>query len=176
MEIAFNIFGILYYVFLLTVVLGAVTGISYLIFRLATRHTLEKSKRLFIIMPFVLLLLAAAAYIINMGWIRFALLFSTIAPLHAALFLFSSFYSAELTSRSRTVLTFTIINYILYPLSYIFLPDGGDIGGTYMFFSLIENETAVGIGWIIVPILFIASFILFILQLIISHRLKKKAK
>ena len=139
MESAFNISAVLYLIFSLAIVFGIIAGIAYFIYKLATKQQTEKPRKIFIIMPFAILLIAAVAFILNMGWYRVILIILLIAPLHSLLFLFTTLYASDHASTNKTALKFSIINYILFPMTYILLPDGGDTRGMYMFFGLIKN-------------------------------------
>lgn len=173
MDMKLNVLGIVYYVTFLSAILLGIVAICRLIFKLATKNAPKTPNKFFIIMPFVILFISAAAFILNMGWIRVALVFSLIGPAQAVFFLFSSFYSSAFATRSRTILTFTIINYIAYPAIYLLLPDGGDIGGAYMFFALIKSDMALEIGSLLAPLFFIVSLVSGIVQTVTSHKLKK---
>ena len=157
-------------------ILTVIAAIVFAIFRLVASRHIQKPRKLDIILPLILWLLAAAAFILNIGWFRVFLIVFGIAPLHAILFLLSSFYSADVISESRAIRIYSIISYVTYPLSYMLLPDGGDYGGAYMFFSIIKNEVVVNIASVLVAPCFIASAVFIILQFIASLKFKKGKK
>ena len=171
---AFNI--ILYLTVSLLFAFLILGGITFLIYKLATKKHMKKPHKAFVIVPFVILIISVAAYILNMGWYRVILLIFPIAPLHGILFFFTSLYASDHASSNRTTLTFSLINYILFPMTYILLPDFEDIGGTYMFFGLIKNDAIINAASPVAVLSFIASVALILLQLITTFTLKRKER
>lgn len=176
MESAFNISAVLYLIFSLAIGFGIIAGIAYFIYKLATKRQTEKPRKIFIIMPFAILLIATVAFILNMGWYRVILIIFPIVPLHFILFFFTSLYSSDFAAKSKPILMFSIINYIIFPLTYLLLPDGGDTGGMYMFFGLIKNEALCSFSLSVAVNCFFASIAFILLQLIMTFKLKRKER
>lgn len=120
------------------------------------------------------MLLAAASWVLNMGWIRFSMTILFIPFLHAIVFSVTNLFAASYVDESRRMRLLNILFCITYLLSYLFFPDRGDIGGLYFFFSLIRNNTLASIAMRITYIAFFAHVALLILQIIQIVKIKKK--
>ena len=121
-------------------------------------------------------IIAAASWIMNFGWFRFFMTLFAIPLIHAIIFIVANYFIASYTAQSKLLKWFLLSFCITYLLSYLFLPDAGDIGGSYVFFGLLQNEFAVNISYVITQISFISHIILFILQVIIVISLKRNIK
>ena len=120
------------------------------------------------------ILIVAASWILNMGWYRVILTWLTVPFVHPVIFavingkvLPNLIYSAKLRA-------YTLTTYITYVLMYAFFPDGGDIGSAYVFFGLINNNTAVHILGVLSTVSLVAYIVFTILQIIESGKAKKK--
>lgn len=116
---------------------------------------------------------AAASWIFNMGWYRFIMTFIAIPFIHAIIFFFVNNFAASYIKESKLLKVLAIFSYISYIIGYIFLPDGGDIGGLYVFFGLVHNDAIADISFDISGYGFMANTIILVLQLIMSIRAKK---
>ncbi len=51
-------------------------------------------------------------------------------------------------------------------LTYLLLPDFGDVGGAYLLFRLIKNDTVANLMMYVAPVLFVANVAILILECI----------
>jgi len=115
---------------------------------------------------------------INMGWIRVVLLWTSIPMIHTAVFLLINILAAGRVSCFKSLKPTVIVSCATYLLSYLLLPDMGDADFSYMFFTLIRNDTVNAVMLWVAPILCIVSFAVLIVelvQLIILTRKKHKS-
>lgn len=121
------------------------------------------------------LIIAAASWIFNMGWIRFMMTLTLIPFIHAMIFFLTNLFTARYIDESQKLKILNLLFCITYMISYIFLPDGADTGGLYFFFGLIHNSTLSYVAQAISYIAFFAHIILFVMQIIQWVKQKKKA-
>lgn len=108
----------------------------------------------------VSVLVMLASWLMNMGWLR---LFGTwlLLPLHhSALFIAANLVSARNWDDDGEASTLMVYSHITFLLSYILLPDGGDIGPMYFCFGLVRNDTAAHIAFIAAVIVFIVHIVI----------------
>ena len=97
------------------------------------------------------------SWIFNMGWYRVILTWIPIPLIHTIAFLIINIKSANRVSIYKFLRKYIILSSVTYLLAYLLLPDGGDIGGMYLFFSLIRNDSIANIMMYISLIIFIVN-------------------
>ena len=119
-------------------------------------------------------LLAAVSFIFNLGWLRVFLLWFFPIPLgYAALFLVSSFFAIRRFGDKPILKPLTLCSFAAYLLTYFCLPDVGDYGPAYAFFTLIRGDWVM--AFIYLSVLFgIASITLIVLLFCFSLSGKEK--
>lgn len=120
------------------------------------------------------ILFAAASWIFNFGWFRFFLTFLGIPVIHAAAFFFINNFAATYTNKSCILKIAVIISHITYLLGYFSLPDGGDIGPMYAFFTLIRDDALTGICFTIAGFGFFINAVCLVFELVWSMTLKSQ--
>ena len=115
------------------------------------------------------------SWIFNMGWIRMVLTLLLVPVIHSFVFIYINFKLANGLSAFGKYKKFLNLSCITYLLTYFLLPDVGDVGGAYMFFTLIEiNDATVIIEWIALIVLIIHLVVLSLATTeIISNKAKK---
>ena len=95
--------------------------------------------------------------------------------IHSFVFICINFKLANGLSTFKGYKKFLNLSCITYLLTYFLLPDVGDVGGAYMFFTLIEiNDATVIIEWIALIVLIIHLVVLSLATTeIISNKAKK---
>ncbi len=122
------------------------------------------------------IMLLTAASFINIGWFRVIMLWLLIPVIHATVFFVSNMFFVKYTDISPQIKIMNLMFMISYLVAYLFLPDFGDIGGAYFFFTLIQNEILVGIAFFVSQITFVGHIVLFILQIIEVRKIRKFQK
>ncbi len=126
------------------------------------------------IMMILCLVIMGASWVLNMGWLRVILTWLAFPIIHAVAVIIINGKAVTKLAYSVTLRIYTVISLLTSVLSYVFLPDFGDVGGMYVFFGLIENETIVDTAFEISLICFAAYIVVTVLQLIEMGRIKKK--
>nr|QGT51196.1 hypothetical protein Firmicute1046_2720 [uncultured Firmicutes bacterium] len=121
-------------------------------------------------------ILAAASWIFNFGWIRFFLTFTGLPVFHAVTFFFLNNFAASHIDKSRILKISTILCHVAYLTGYFCLPDAGDVDPMCAFFTLIRNEYIVNLFFIISFLGFSGSIVCLIVELIEASMIKAKSK
>ncbi len=172
---AFNgIFLILLICFVLVNVIVIVGGVVWAICK-ALKMNDKKGLRA-VIFSILCILVAACSWIFNFGWLRFILTFMLVPFIHAIIFFITNTCASKYIDRSKKMKVYVWLFYITYLCAYVTLPDGADIGPTYMFFGLIKSDSASSIGFLVAYISCMIHIIAFILQSVQILKLKKKEK
>ena len=127
----------------------------------------------------VVILLSGAAWAMNPGWIRvfmvwFCVLWVVPVVAYTAAFFLLTRKAAPFAGR-LSVKIHMICTCVLYFASFAFIPDGGDTGGPYMFFMLIQHTNALEIGFAITVLALAGCVISMILQHLQIRRLSADA-
>lgn len=130
-------------------------------------------KKMVILLCVLSIVIAAVSWMANFGWIRFIMTFLLIPFIHAIIFFLTNLFVSSYVDKSRKLKMLNLFFIVTYLMFYIFLPDGGDIGGLYFFFGLIHNDTLLSIAEFILSIALPGHVVLFILQIIQVIALKK---
>ena len=104
-----------------------------------------------------------ASWIFNMGWYRVILTWIPIPLIHTIAFLIINIKSANRVSNYKFLRKYIILSSVTYLVTYLFLPDGGDVGGMYAFFTIIRNDIITNIMMYISLVCFVVNIaVLFI--------------
>ncbi|MBR5011193.1 MAG: hypothetical protein IKY12_01405 [Clostridia bacterium] len=139
----------------------------------------DKSKFIYVAISVLCVVVMAASWFLNFGWIRFILTLYMIPLIHAAVFVSTSNFSAAHVNQSKRLKIYTILYYVTYVLGYVTLSDAGDDGPMYVFFGLIRNSIIVDLSYYVSFLFFLAHTALFVLQIvevIIAKRRIAKSK
>ena len=120
--------------------------------------------------------IAAASWLFNFGWIRFFLTFLCVPFVHAAVFFLTNILVTMYAERSKKISAIQICLGITYLLSYLLLPDAGDYGESYFFFGLVRSDAWASVAGNIGFIAFLAHTVLLILLIVFAVRSRRKAK
>ena len=126
-----------------------------------------------VIAALISIAVAAASWVFNMGWIRFFMTFLLIPIVHAIVFLLSNLSFAKYTGKSSVMEKLNAFFIITYLISYLLMPDAGDIGEMYFFFGLIQSDNLSNIAFFVSNIAFICHIVLFVLQIIKINKIKQ---
>ncbi|MBQ3125607.1 MAG: hypothetical protein IJC15_00935, partial [Clostridia bacterium] len=116
------------------------------------------------------ILLAAASWILNIGWFRVLITISGAPVYHAILLFFLNHKATDIWKKSPRLRQYVRLNTLSYLGIYLLFPDGGDIGSMYMFFSLIRSDRICRIA---LPLCFVCLVIHIILS-ILQYKLQKE--
>ena len=119
------------------------------------------------------IIIAAFSWVLNFGWLRFIMTFYLIPIIHAIIFFLANMFLAKYTDQSSKMQKLNSLFIIAYLATYVFLPDGGDIGEMYFFFGLIHNDIISYIASFVSRIAGVGHIVLFILQLVEINKIKK---
>ena len=131
------------------------------------------SKRNAVLASVLCIVIAGFSWVLNMGWIRFIMTFMLIPFIHAIIFFLTNLFTAGYIPKSKKLRNMNIFFYITYLLFYILLPDGGDVGGMYVFFGLIHSDLFSNICNAISHAAILGHIVLLILQIIEVIKTKK---
>lgn len=167
-EIIMVSFGVL----MLLIVVGGIVALGTYLGRLAGGKVKGATRFLCLLPTVSAILISVAGFVLNMGWCRFGLLFLMVPVWYTLLLIVSSSASAPVMKHSSLVKTAYIFSHILYVVSGLILPDGGDIGPSYVFFGLINNYPD-GLEMISI-LMFAGSIALMIIQIVTARKLSKR--
>ncbi len=150
---------------LIAIVGGFIFGIARLIRLFIKFIKVNQTKSIaYLSLMIICILIAFASWILNFGWFRLILTFYGISIVFTVLFVMSNSKAASHISESKKLQVYTVITYVTYLCAYLFLPDGGDVGPMYVFFSLIQSNTIAYISFFLFIISFGAYIVFTILQ------------
>ncbi len=167
----------------MTYILMAVILIPFLSFCTITINNFivdKKQKRkisiksVFTLIALITIIISAASYITNLGYIR-VLMFIPMY-LHTLLFFFITYGASEYTKKSRAMKVIILISLISYPLANILLPDNAMYGYDYAIFGLVGNRTATSLCSIVSVIGYFINIISLASQVVLWLVIKKHTK
>ncbi len=171
MDMRFPIIPILGILAISISAIGIIWGVIYIIkkHRQAKISPDKSAKKWYaiIILSVVIMLLS---WVFNIGWFRLILTWVPLPLIHTIIFLVINFKSAARASSSSILKKYIPLSCTSYVLSYLLFPDGGDIGGMYLFFSLIRNNIVASIAMFLAFIIFSVNIAILILE---GNELKK---
>ena len=124
------------------------------------------------LLSITLILIMLASWILNMGWLRFALTFFLVPLMLPILFIIGNNIACKYFSTSKWIKIVTLISLITFLPPHLLVADGGDIGELYLFFGLVVSNK---ISYIAMPtgiVLFFINIGAIICQLIMAIVLK----
>lgn len=139
--------------------------------------TLMKSSRkekIYVLTAILCVLIMVASWFMNFGWLRFAFTIVPLPLVHIAALLIITVGAVRLNRRKINLAV--VFMQITFLLSYLLLPDGGDVGGLYMFFGLIHNDTIAMVCAGIASTLIKINIVIMIVLLVKVFKAKKKIK
>lgn len=155
--------------------IGLVTGIVIFIKSIiSSRRNGNNIKLKYTLIAVLFVIIAVVSWIFNMGWLRFILTFLAVPIIHTIAFMIINNISLPYINKSVKLKRYVVLTYITYLLSYLLLPDGGDVGPMYVFFGLIHNDVVASISYNISSIVFIGNIVLLVLQIIERRKIKKE--
>lgn len=167
----FQILGVL----LPVAVVAAVVFVIYWLI-----HTVRMNKEIgnkagnrYVLLTVVCLLLAGVSWLFNFGWFRVFLSWIGFPLAYGAFFCFANCKASARAAESGTMKKYVLWSCITYVIAYFCFPDGGDIGGMYVFFSLIQNDAVSTVALCLSLVAFVANIILLILEIIMASKWKK---
>jgi len=116
-------------------------------------------------------LVSAANYVWNAGWIRIMMTW-ILLPFWYVLLLFIASKSASACISDKWVKAMFIVSHVCFVASSLLLPDFGDETVNYMFFGQIDDASEYFIG--VSALLFVVSIVLMIVMIAIACGLKAK--
>ncbi len=132
----------------------------------------SKKQKVFNAISLACVLIMAVSWFMNFGWFRFALTFMPVPLVHIAFFVVIINLAAKYTERKIYIAI--ILTQITFLMTYLFFPDGGDIGGMYVLFGRIHNDVIAGRCFYISAYSLVANVALMITLIIMTLRAKKK--
>ncbi len=133
---------------------------------LKVKNTKLQNKKSTVLISVCCIFVAAASWILNIGWLRFIMTLFLVPFIHAAVFftvnVVASYYSENSPKLKITNLLFCIT----YIMAYVLYPDIGDFGPGYFFFGLFNNREVVSVVQKIADATVILHIILFVVQLV----------
>ena len=162
---------------LLTLLIGIIIGIIFFIKSVISLvKTGDSLKLKYNLVCILCILVAIAAWIFNFGWLRFIFTFLAIPVIHTIALMLVTNFALSHIEESPKIKWYIILSYVTYLLSYLLLPDSGDSGPGYMFFSLIHNDIITDICYDIAISSFICNIGIMVIQLIETIQIKIKNK
>lgn len=107
---------------------------------------------------------SVASIILNMGWMRFIMIFSLIPIVYPIAFWYCNMLAAKHKSDIPKVAVTNVLFIITYLIFWVFLPDGGDYGPQYFMFGKIADDNLSLIAWMISAIAGATHIALFFIQ------------
>ena len=126
-----------------------------------------------IVLTLASMIIAAASWIFNFGWIRFFMTLLAIPIIHGLVYFAANLVFAKYTNDSAKMRKLNGFFIVTYLISYLFFPDGGDVGEMYFFFTLIRNDILSGIAYFVSSVAFIGHIVLFVMQIVQIIKIKR---
>ncbi len=159
------------------IVVGLLLGIFFLVRLFIKIKKLEHPKIFkYYFLMIAAIIIMAASWILNIGWLRFILTIFALPVIHTVLFAIINGKAMQKILLSKKIRIYTLLSLLTYIGIYVFLPDGGDVGTLYVFFGILHSGFAAVIAAVICQPIFIAHIIVSILQIVELNNLKKKEK
>lgn len=132
----------------------------------------KKSTRVLCLVPTVIsILISLVGFVTNFGWYRFMMTYMLLPVWYPLLLIISSSAAAATIKKSGTVKVIYLLSHILYVVSGLAMPDGGDDGSAYVFFGQIKCGDY-GLEAVAVT-MFVYALALIIVQIIIARDHRK---
>lgn len=115
-------------------------------------------------------------WLLNVGWIRVILIWFPLPLIHSAVFFLTNVFGAGYIFEYTDVKVASILFHVTYALHYVFMPDGGDVGGPYAFMTLIRDSDLVSVISAITVIMLAFHFIILVYMIARIKEIKKMKK
>ena len=158
-------------IIVMLVIIGTI-GISIRMFVKSNKEGKSNIKKS-IIITILHLALVGVSWVLNFGWLRFFGSILLIPFVHGVIFFWVNLFTWIYIDRSKKLKIMNLLFCTTYLLSYLLLPDGGDSGGMYVFFGLVQNDLIVSICAVISNLASTGHIVLLILQIIELIKIKK---
>lgn len=147
------------------VVIAIVIGLRYVLKELkGDKNTNYKASKGWLVITILSVVVMALSWLFNMGWYRVILIWIPLPLIHTIFFLVINIRASGKVLAFPKLKKYIILSCITFLLGYLIFPDGGDVGGMYLFFSLIRNDTVANIMMYVAPIIFIANIVILVLE------------
>lgn len=160
-------------ILLLLLIAGLVAVVTVIVVGVILAIVKKGNSKKVTICTLVSIIIAGFSWILNFGWLRFFMTFLLIPVIHGTVFFLSNIKFAKYTDQSTKMKKMNFLFIITYLMSYFLMPDGGDTGEMYFFFSLIHNDILAGIASFVSSIAITAHILLFVLQIVEIRKIKK---
>ena len=155
--------------------IGLITGIVILVKSIiSSKKDGSYLKLKYNLVAILLVIIATASWVLNMGWLRFIMTFLAVPVIHTIAFMIINNFSLSYIDESVKLKRFVVLSYVTYITGYLLLPDSADIGPMYVFFGLIHNDIFANIAYNISSTAFAANIVFLILQLAERKKAKKE--
>ena len=149
-------------------------GIIKIIQLMKKNNLLKNKKALFV--SIACIIIATASLVLNMGWLRFGMIFMLIPVIQPILFLVINLYASQFFAESRILRITNILFIVTYLIFWILLPDFGDMGPTYCLFNLVRNDAFTSMAFVVSGIAGITHIVFCVLQIIQFVKIKKQGQ
>lgn len=126
--------------FLLAMPLIALTAFVMGIIFMFSRSENRKGKYKVIILPVLAVIFSVASCIFNFGWLRLLITATTSLWICIVVFFWSNVFAVPYLYEHRMMKIINLLYNITYIVFWLFLPDFGDMGPAYFFFTLIRHD------------------------------------
>ena len=134
----------------------------------------SKKQKVFNAVSLLCVLIMAVSWFMNFGWFRFALTIMPIPLVHIAVFLILINIAMKYEGKKFCIIS--VLTQITFLLTYLLFPDGGDIGGMYVFFGRIHSDTIAMVCWGISVCMFLVNAALLVSLAVMTSRARMKLK
>ena len=134
---------------------------------LKIKNTRLENKKATLLISLCCVLVAAVSWVLNIGWLRFAMTLLLVPFIHAALFVTVNVVAANYGEVSPKLKIANILFIVTYLVAYILYPDVANSEGVYyFFFGIIKNPAANTFVQKIADCAVILHVVLFVVQLV----------
>ncbi len=164
---------LLLYLLIAIIIIAVLVIVGGTIIAIVKSYKQDNSKLNAILASLLCIVIAGSSWVLNMGWIRFIMTFMLIPFIHAIIFFLINLFTAGYIHKSKKLRNINIFSCLTYLLFYILLPDGGDVGETYVFFGLVHSNLFSNICNAISGCALLGHIVLLILQIVEVIKVKK---
>ncbi|MBO4950096.1 MAG: hypothetical protein J6E38_03660 [Clostridia bacterium] len=166
-------------IFALLIVFGLIAFlavVSCFVWMIRTFVKADKKAKISSSITLFVILVAAASWIFNMGWLRLIMTLFLVPFIHAAVLIAVSIIASKYYDISNKLTIFNTLFLFSYAVVYVCIPDFDDVKG-YCLFSLVrENDLIMSICYVIMELALCLHIIMLVLIVIEIVRCKRKSK
>ena len=140
---------------------------NFILCILKIRNTKLQNKKKTVLTSLCCIFIAAASWVLNIGWLRFAMTLLLVPFIHAALFVTVNIVVSKYAENSPKLKITNLFFVITYLLAYVLYPDIANNDVYYFFFGLVKNPAVVGVVQKIAGVILILHVILFVVQFVL---------